>query len=224
MKRRRNLLVGAGVLSVALWALPGFGFITLPLVYLNTLIHEMCHAIAATATGGDVRFVQVFASGSGVTLSQGGSGLLLASAGYVGASLVGGLMIACSVRPQGAKVTLQVVGAVLAVGLALWLRGDRVGFVASVLWIGALLVAGSKLEGDNVVFAAQFLGMQQCLTSVLALYVLLQINTGSGIHNDAALAAQMTGLPAFLWAVLWCGLSLLGMWAALRSALREGAE
>lgn len=217
MNRRQSALIGAGILTAALWAMPGFGVVTIPLVYLNTLIHELCHALAATATGGMAEKIVLEPSGNGATFSAGGWGMVIASAGYVGAALIGSAMITFSAKPKGAKTVLAVLAAAIAVGMLLWVRG-LVGVLSGLAWIALLVGASQKLKGPGLTFAAQFLGLQQALTSVIALYVLLQINVRSGIENDALIAQNMTGIPAIMWALLWVAVSGFGLVAGLRKA------
>lgn len=219
---RQTLLLLAGVASVALWAIPVFGLVTLPLVYLNTHLHELSHALAAVLTGGSVANIHVFSSGNGVTLIGGGMPLIYGSAGYIGASLFGAAMIAMSAKPKGAKTMLRVLGLLLGLGLIVWVRGDLVGLISGASWAILLWILAGKLEGAKAVFWAQFLGMQQCLMSVQALWVLYRINAVAGIENDAKIVGDLTHLPPLLWATLWCAISLLAMAAALRAAWRGG--
>ncbi len=223
----RMQLIAAGV-TLALWALPGAGLILLPLEYFNTHLHELCHALAATATGGQALRIEVFANGSGVTpiaVPQSGPSLLIsASAGYVGAAFLGGLMLLLARTPKAAKTFLFGLAVALAVSMLVWVRGDWVGIGSGILWIGLLVVAARRLEGDGLVFAAQFLGVQQCLRAAKSLYVLLNINAFGDVQNDAALAEKATGLPSLAWALIWCGLSAAWMVVALRPSFRGRAS
>ncbi len=214
----RKLLVIAGAATVACWALPGLSLVTLPIVYLNTHVHELSHALAAAVSGGDAQRIVVQGSGSGFTPVAGGSLLLVASAGYIGASLIGAALIAWGSTPRNAKNALWGLACLLSLSMLVWVRGDAVGIASGVFWILLLWVLGSKLQKANAVFAAQFLGMQQCLTSVQALFVLLKVNAIPGIENDAKLLADQTPLPPMFWALGWCSLSLAVMALALRRA------
>ena len=88
LRKDQSILLIAGVLSLAIWLLPLLRPILLPLQYYNTHVHELAHALATVLTGGAVEYVSVFANGGGVTLSAGGFGPLIASAGYVGSAIV----------------------------------------------------------------------------------------------------------------------------------------
>lgn len=214
-------LLAAGV-SLALWALPGAWMVLLPLEYLNTHIHELAHALASVGSGGQVHFIKVFGNGSGVTLSSGGNAILLASSGYVGAAFVGGLMLMLAHSQKGARGSLLLAAGFLGISMLLWVRGDLVGVMSGIFWIALLGVMAKGLKGDALLFAAQFLGIQQCLRSVQSLYVLLHINATSNTHNDAEIAEQVTGIPSLAWALAWCAISVAWMVVAIRVPLGRG--
>ena len=220
MNRTAQLQLLAAAASLILWAIPGAGLALLPLEYLNTHIHELCHALVVEATGGTPIYIRVFANGSGVTPFAGGSPILAASAGYVGAAFVGGLIVLLARREKMARNLLLGVAVLLALSMALWVRGDSIGLISGALWIVLLYVAAIKLKGDRLVFVAQFIGIQQCLRSAQSLYVLLNINAFSGIENDAAVAEHVSGISRMVWALLWVGVSAAWMAVAFRPSFR----
>jgi len=194
------------------------------LLYLNTHIHELCHAITAVGTGGSVDYIAVFADGSGVTPVAGGSMLFTASAGYVGAALVGGLLIASSRTPKRAATMLWITCLCIAISLLLFVRGDTVGVISGVFWVVALGLMARKLSGDNVVFAAQFIGMQMALTSLQAFLVLLKVTTSTERQSDALILQDGSGIPAFVWASGWLVFGLFAIALALVSAWKPARQ
>lgn len=222
----KRLLLLAALATVAIWFVPFLNLAYFPIQYLNTHIHELCHALATVATGGAVSHMLVFANGSGVAYSAGGIGIVIASAGYVGASLIGGWLISMGRTEKGARTALWALVGTMAAGSILWLRGDGVGFLTAVFWLAVIGLCARNLKGINLRFAAMFLGMQQCLASLQSLWVLLNINAMSGmrIENDAAIAADMTMIPALFWALLWSGLSLGLMGLGLRRAWSDSSS
>lgn len=212
LRRDQKTLLLAAAATVAVWVVPLLRWIGLPLIYLNTHIHELCHAVTAIATGGSVRSIQVFANGSGVTPVAGGSLFLTASAGYVGAALVGGLLIAGSRTAASASKMLFVSFMFLCASMLLFVRGDLIGFVSGVFWVGCLGVLAKTLKGDTAVFAGQFLGLQLALTSLQSLLVLLRVTTSIERQSDALILERLSGVPAVVWAVGWAltGLAAVG--------------
>lgn len=215
MRKDQKILLVATVASIALWFVPMGGLLGLPLVYLNTHIHEFMHAFAALLTGGGVSHIKVFANGSGVALVGGGGALIVASAGYVGASIVGASMILMGARQERAKTALAVLGGLLAFSMVFWVRGDLVGILSGLFWVLTLFVLAKRLKGHAAVFAAQFLGVQQCLTSAKAIFALLKITAATESHSDARLLQAATGVPAMFWAVGWALVSMMLMGIAL---------
>jgi uncharacterized membrane protein len=217
LKPHQASLVIAGLVSLLLWVVPFLGFVLLPLQYLNTHLHEFCHAFMAILSGGEVRYIHVFKGGDGVTLAS-GSPFLVNPAGYIGAVVIGALLIWFGRTERGAAIMMRGLAIVMVFSFIFWIRGDVVGVISGIFWLLALLALPSMLKGRHLVFAAQFLGMQQCLTSVQALYILFHISAFSGGHSDAQNMAQFTGIPALFWAVLWGVLGLGTFLITLRAS------
>lgn len=196
----------------------------LPLVYLNTHIHELCHALAALATGGEAMRIEVFSNGSGVTPVLGGWLTVVASAGYVGSALVGAGMIFFSRTQRAARVTLFLLATALTLSMLAYVRGDVVGIISGIFWSALLFVLAKVLKPGPVVFAAQFIGVTQCLNAGYSILTLLKLSTGAEIQSDATLMENATHLPAMLWAVVWAGLSLVLLVLTLRRAWRQAPQ
>ena len=190
----------------------------LPLIYLNTHVHEFAHALAALASGGSVGSIEVFANGSGVTHVGGGNPLLVGSAGYMGAALLGAAIVYYARNAKNAQNSLRLVAITLAVAMLLFVRGDIVGILTGLFWIGACAIASAKLQGNQAIFAAQFVGVAQCLNSLQSVYTVFKISQSSSTHSDARILEQATLLPAPFWAGAWvlASLGLLGF-AMVRS-------
>lgn len=221
LKAHQSAFAIACIVSVVLWFLPFLRWVTVPLQYLNTHIHEAWHALAAVATGGQVAHIEVHVNGNGETYTLGGSNFLISSAGYIGASLVGALVIALARTPKAARTALIVLSVVMAYTLIVWVRRDIFGMATALVWIVALLGIAFYLGDEKKLFAAQFLGVQQCLNSIQSLFFLVQIS-GFGVkQSDAGNMERLTHIPAIVWSVLWCAVSLALMFFALRFSWRR---
>lgn len=214
--KTQNALLIASAISLAGFLIPYASYILLPVQYLNTHIHELGHALAAVMTGGRVLNIHVFAAGNGVTMTGGGFELIISSAGYVGATIFGGLMVAFSNTEKGARTMLQLLGAVMLLSMALWVRGDVVGVLSGLFWVLGAFVASLKMRGLGLIVVAQFIGIQQCLSALQSLWVLLRITTYPGIENDAMNLEKSTGIPAMVWALVWSAISLAVLWVSFR--------
>lgn len=218
LRKDQKILLAASAIAFILWIVPIGRVVTLPLVYLNTHIHEFCHALAAVGTGGRAEQIIVYASGSGITPVSGGWLTVIASAGYVGSAIVGAAMLFFSRTERGARATLGVLAAMLTISMVLYVRGDGVGVVSGIAWIAALAAAARYLKGDGAIFAAQFLGIQQCLNAAQSILILLQISAATEAQSDAALMERATHLPSLLWASIWAILSAVLLFLTLRRA------
>lgn len=225
LRKDQSLLIWASVASLALWFVPYLKFLVQPFWYYKTHVHEICHALVGIATGGKVEYIILHAEGGGLTQTIGGLHFWTTSAGYIGTTVVGGILLLGSRTVRGATVMLWLGAAFLTLSTVLYVRGDAIGIAISIAWIAALSAAAIWLKDDTKVFAVQFLGVQQCLTAASSIFLLLDLVTFNTGHNDATILAEMTNVPAMVWAVLWMLIGLivivLGIWAAWRSKPRS---
>lgn len=203
-----------------LWFPPLLRPVLLPLVLLNTHIHELCHALAGVFTGGTVQKIEVLGDGSGLTPIVGGNVYLVAMAGYVGSALVGGFLIASSRSKTTSRTAISVLGLLLIVSSVLWVRSDWVGVVSGWTLGISLLLFATRASESSLVWLAPFLGIQQCLTSLYSLFVLMKITTGTDLQNDAKLLESATGVSSWIWAGLWSALSILFIAFAFRKVIK----
>ncbi|MCB0826560.1 MAG: M50 family metallopeptidase [Armatimonadetes bacterium] len=224
MRKDQKLLLFASLASLAIWMVPFLRPFLLPLIYFNTHVHEICHALTAFATGGSADSIQVFANGSGVTWTRGGSGLLISSAGYVGSAIFGGLMIANSRNEKVARRTLWIVFGVLLTLSILLLRGDLVGVISGILWIATVGALAKFAKKEWVVFSTQFLGASLALQSMQAFLTLMNLSVDSNAQTDAQNLADATYIPAPIWATGWLALSIVILVFSLRTAWRPAVK
>lgn len=197
----RNLLL-AGLLTIALYFIPYAGFVTYPLRLLVTFIHEGSHALAALLTGGIPHSMAIQPDGSGVTMTSGGWGIIISSAGYLGATFYGAALIAALRRGVPGRTLLLITGAIVGL-MTLLLTRNLFGFFWGGLLCAGLVVAGRKLSSEAAAWGAGFIGVQCILNALFDLRTLFDLTVhGSGM-NDAANIAHMTWIPAPLWAGLW---------------------
>ena len=210
-----------GILSLAIWVIPETRPVLYPLIYLNTHLHELCHALSAWATGGTPLRIEVYASGSGITPVRGGNILIVASAGYVGAAVIGGLLLFASGNGKNARTALYSLGFFLSFSLLFLVRGDSIGLLSAFLWIVTLLFIARKGKQEHQQNLVAFLGMQQCFTSSYSLLILQKLTVANDLQNDAGIMQEMTRIPALFWAISWSIIGLAAMWIGLRQSARS---
>lgn len=208
-------VLAATFVTVALWFLPFVGVVLVPVRWFVTYVHEICHAVAAVVTFGGVTEIQVFADASGVTTTNGGLGLVISSAGYVGTPIVGALLLLASARRRTVRPALSAAGIVIGV-CAIWLAGSVLTWVAGLGFAAALIALGLKGSPRVARFALSFLALQCILDALSDLKTLFFLSVGSEVQTDALNMANATHLPAVLWTVLWAALSVVVLIVAVR--------
>ncbi len=230
------LLITATLISVALWVvswyLPLVGYIVYPLQLFATFVHEGSHVLATLITGNRVMSLTVSPDASGVVWSQasGFSQLLISSAGYLGATAFGTMLLVWVRYGFSSRLGLYVsagfVGLMTLVFGFLapfWnlLANVTFGSVVFTVLSGVVLTAGlaaiakfASLKWAN--FALAFLAIQCLLNAFFSLKDLFFISTTTNQTTDAANMAAATGIPGFLWVFVWIGISLIMITVGLR--------
>lgn len=216
-------LIGLVLALMVLARLPLIGIVLYPFVLFKTFVHELWHGLAALLTGGSFLSFEIYADGSGLAWTAGGRRWIIASAGYLGASLSGGLLLVLAARGVPSRALLGVLGAGLMV-LCVVLAGNAFGRVSGLaigagLLLAALYLTPAWRDGLLLVLAVSL-----ALDALNSLLVLTRLSVLSDRHTDAATMAELTGIPALFWALLWIALSLLILYLALRLAYRRRHE
>jgi hypothetical protein len=218
LQPHQKALLWASAITIPFWVVSGLQMLLLPLVLLNTHIHELCHALAGVVTGGGAKEIIVNADTSGVTNVFGGWPIIVAPAGYVGTAVVGGLMIALSGTEKGARRMLWTLCGFLAFSMAVFVRGDLIGVLSGFVWVIATALLARHLRKEHAIVAAQFLGLQLCMSSFFSFLTLWQLSAASMEHSDAQIMAQASGVPAIVWATGWMLMAAVVVFFALRAS------
>lgn len=184
----------------------------LPLLYpfklFTTWVHECSHALMTVLVGGRVMAVTIEPDTSGLTHSlvpaSRGAGALVASAGYLGASLVGCFLMAATRVERRARTILYSVGACMLLTVLVWMR-NVFGAVVVLAWGVALVTMARRRRMANALrLLLSLLAIQVALNSVYDIRVLFLVNGPS----DAATMARLFLLPAWFWAAIWMLMSV----------------
>lgn len=231
----RTLLVAAAITFV-LWLIPFADVLTYPFRLFVTFIHEGGHAIAALLTGNSVSSLSVASDGSGLTYSTGSgffSRIFISSAGYLGATAFGALLLVLIRRTVAARAVL-IGSAALIGGLTLifglfkplfsgtWgsLAGVPFTVVAGIILSLGLLAVAKYSSPRMATFFVSFLAVQCVLNALLDLKTLLFLSspfTLGEVHSDAGNMAAYTGVPAIFWTMAWAGIAFVILSLALRA-------
>lgn len=231
-----NLLLTATLVSIGLWAfalfLPFVGYIVYPLQLFATFIHEGSHALVTFLTGNTVMSLTVSPDGSGVVWSKatGFSSLLISSAGYLGTTAFGAMLLAWMRYGRSSRIALTasagfvgVMTLVFGFVFPFWnlLANVTFGSVVFTVLSGVMLTAGliavakfASVKWAN--FALAFLTVQCLLNAFFSLKDLFFISAAGSQPTDAANMALATGIPAVLWVIVWIVISLAMITVGIR--------
>jgi hypothetical protein len=220
-------LLVAAILSLGLSLTP-WGTVPLyPFKLFTTWAHECGHALMTLLVGGSVSSIMIEPDTSGVTRSLVPAGRiargLVASSGYLGASVVGCLLMAATRVERRARAIVWAVGALMLFTLVIWMR-NFFGVVVVLAWGAALTTLARTASGHVSRFVLSLLAIQVALDSVYDIRILFHVGGG---HSDAETMAGLFLLPAWLWAGAWMiiSVSMLGwtLWMTrVRNPLRAG--
>jgi len=210
------------MLCLVMAYVPGFDIVLYPLRLLTTMVHEGGHALATLATGGQVVAVTIEPDGSGLTRSLGGWRPLILSAGYLGTTLVGCLLLLASRVQNRATLLLFVLGA-STLALTVLFGRNWLAWAMGIFW--GLLLAGWAMRGPRKTHGVMlaFLGIQGSLNAMTDLRTLFDLSVRTGATTDAAMMSReiLWGLlPAPFWAILWAAVGATVTAVTLRELLR----
>lgn len=165
--------------------------------------------------------IEIVPTGSGVTRTMGGIGMLVSSAGYLGAMLHGTLMLAALRRGVPGRTLLVAtaagVGLVAVAGIASPFT-IAVGAAIAV----ALALLGAKLPRRGADWLAGFVGVQCLLNAFFDLRTLFYLSVSSATATDAMNMQAATFVPAVVWAVLWIATGAFTVWRMLVRPILDG--
>jgi hypothetical protein len=203
-----NWLWLAALLCLGVSLTPWGSWALYPFTLFTTWVHECGHAVMVVLTGGSVTSITIAPDTSGLTRSLMPPGRvaqgLVASAGYLGASVVGCLLMAATRVEKRARTILRGIGAFMLVTLVIWIR-NPFGALVVLAWGVALLALARKGSGRASRFVLSLLAIQVALNAVSNIRVLFLAHGG---HSDADTMARLFVAPAWLWATAWMTLSV----------------
>ncbi len=232
----RTLLI-ATVLSIAFWFIPFAEFLMYPFKLFVTFIHEGSHVLASIVTTSGVASLRVSPDTSGVVLASPHSSiasLIISSAGYLGAAAYGALLLVLIRRAVAARAVL-VGSAVFVLVMALFFgfvlplmnaltpdvswAGIPFTVISGVIIAGGLIAIAKYASQWFVNFFLSFLAVQCILNALSDLKTVAYLSspfTSGQVHTDAANMYVVTGVPPFVWTLIWIGVSFVLLTFALR--------
>ncbi|MEM1426613.1 MAG: M50 family metallopeptidase, partial [Cyanobacteria bacterium P01_H01_bin.130] len=169
--RALTWLIGAAIVTVALWQVPEGRYVLYPFSILATWFHEMGHGLMAIAMGGNFEKLMLYPSGSGLAYHSGSLFLgrigraLVSAGGLLGPPIAGMLLLRLSTaRLSRVQLGLFGLGFVLLLSALLWVR-TVFGLVFVVAAGVAIAAIPLYMPRWMQYFSVQFLGVQACISS-----------------------------------------------------------
>ena len=205
-ERKITFLIGFAAYFSAIWYLWDTPAVY-PLKVFVVLLHEISHAMMAVATGGRIERILLDPDQGGLCYCGGGNTFLTASAGYLGSLAWGGLMVSAG---QMKRINPRwVTGAVglLVVGLTLAYVRNVFGFWFGLAFGSALAIGAFRLSAAVNQMILLTLGLTSCLYAILDIKDDVLDRPES--QSDAAMLADLTGIPTVVWGGLWITVAVL---------------
>lgn len=191
---------------------------------VDTMVHELGHAVATLVLSGQVLYIELYADHSGVTYSyieRGWKMIPLGLSGYMSASLFAVLLF--HFYGQGKlKAGLIAMSLLAAVSL-----GFFVNNAYGVIWlIGFMIVNGIAMffpyDGVRKFYylLVSFICLEQSVMGPI--YLLVLSVTSPGQAGDAANLSRATDVPAIVWSSLFLLFALLCARKAIASFVGRG--
>lgn len=203
-----NSLWLAAALCLCISLTPWGPLLLYPFTLFTTWVHECGHAVMVVVMGGSVTSITIEPDTSGLTRSLMPSGRiaqgLVASSGYLGASLVGCLLMAATRVEKRARGILRALGAFMLLTLVIWMR-NLFGALVVLAWGATLLGLARRGSGRASRFFLSVLAIQVALNAVYDIRILFLV---SGGRSDADTMTRLFLAPAWLWAGAWMILSV----------------
>ena len=227
--RQERALVVALLASLLLWNLPFGGLVLYPFKLLATWLHEMSHGVADDADRRRLLAPRDLPRHQRHRVRRARRGrpgrAAIASAGYMGAALLGGLLLVLGQSGRGPRaVLLGFAHRARRSRCLFWVRND---FGMGAVAIGALACwswPASPASGSRCSLV-NFVAAQACINAVLDIRVLFRPSWSStarwsGVSDAHNMAAATFG-SHWMWAGVWLALVVRLL---LRRAARRAPE
>jgi len=201
-----------------LWGLWDTVFIY-PIKIFVVFLHEISHAVAAIVTGGSIEKIVLDPNQGGAAYTRGGIPFITMSAGYLGSLFWGVLFVMLGfskwIRPR------KIIGAIglFLLFVTIWKVRSVFGLGFGIAFGGALLASAKYLSQRTNRLLLLGLGLTSALYAILD--IKSDIISRPELRSDAAMLAEMTGIPTLFWGFLWIAIALLVSAWLLRCVARR---
>ncbi len=189
-----------------------------PIKIFVVLLHEISHGLAAIASGGNILEIQINYNLGGVCKIKGGNSLLIASAGYIGSLLWGGLLFLSARKQNFSTYVCTFISIGLIIITALFIK-HVFGIFFTLGFAIFLFISPRYLPDLFHQLSIKTLGIISCLYTIFDIKSdLITLNYRS---TDAQVIANITNVPALFWGILMLTVSLLIFYLLIRANFKK---
>jgi hypothetical protein len=218
-KQKQQVEIGILALIVLicffLWNTP----FVYPVKLFVVLTHEISHGLAAILSGGKILAIRINEYLGGECISEGGNKIFIAGAGYMGSFVFGVVLFISAYKKKFAVWSCTIISVILLLFTANFLYGG-IGISVSMMYVVILFLSPRYFKPVVNAYLLKILGL------ISILYVLIDIKedliTFRVQPSDAHMLAELTGVPAILWGILWLAISITAIYFLIKFAYREG--
>lgn len=215
------ILIGvAGLAATLLAIVPWLAFLNYPFRLLITIVHELSHGLAALITGGSfIRFV-IFSDGSGLAYTAGGWRLLVIPAGYLGVAVFGAILIMLGRNHRWGRIAMATIGLVMILFTLRYaipsiftdqLLGGVLTTISGVFFGALFLLVAVKASPAWIVFLLNFIAIRAGLAAFADIITVIGLSMPflTPASSDAQSMAELTFIPAIVWALVWAAVAFV---------------
>lgn len=211
------VLIGlAGLAALLISVLPIINILDYPFRLLLTIIHELGHGFAALLTGGHFQNFVIFSNGAGLAYTAGGWRFLIIPMGYLSVAIFAAALISLGRSHYWSRIALGIIGLAMII-LSFWfgrpgepglfaILNSVLGLFMGVIFGALFLWVAFKANPAMIIFFLHLTAIKAGFTAFSDLFALIGLTTRGSFHasaNDAQSMAELTRIPAVIWAVLW---------------------
>ena len=203
------IILAITLFSIIFWD----SFFIYPIKIFVVVLHEISHAIAAIVSGGTVKSISISSYLGGITKTNGGNSLVIASAGYLGSLVIGALLFISAYNIKIRKPFTTILSIIILLSTIGYMKGNIQIFLSLLISIFFFLLPRFFNEYIVANFL-KFIGLISCL------YVLTDIKndllTTSIRETDAQVIEFITGFPSLAIGFVWLVVSIVVVYFVVR--------
>ncbi len=218
-QQKKNLELGIAIIISLLTILLWKSIIIYPIKIFVVLLHEISHGIAAIMSGGNIIKIIITPELGGETVTTGGVKFLIASSGYLGSLFFGAMLFYSAYNKKFSMWFNTIVAVIILLITVNYLEGSFT--IIFSLTFALFLFLSPRMLNDLVhSYSMKILGL------ISSLYILIDIKedliTLRIVPSDAQMLADITGIPAFVWGLLWLSVAVVIIYYMYRFSYKKG--